>query len=74
VKSALVHADRRTDGRMDMTQLTDTFSDYAKAPKTYKKKRFGKPILRWDNNTEINVAGDNVDSIYLGADWVEWLL
>jgi hypothetical protein len=52
----------------------DTFRDYAKAPKTYKKKRFGKPILKWDNNIEINIAGGNVDSIYLAADWVEWLL
>ena len=59
---------------MDMTQLIDTFRYYANAPKTYNKKRFVKPILRWDNNTEINVAGDNVDSIYLAADWVEWLL
>lgn len=57
-----------------MMQLMDTFCDYAKAPKTYKKKRFGKPILRWANNTESNVAGDNVDPIYLAADWVEWLL
>jgi len=59
---------------MGMTQLIDTSRYYANAPKTYNKKRFGKPILRWDNNTEINAAGDNVVSIYLAADWVEWLL
>ena len=64
----------RTDGRMDMTQLMDTFRVYADTPETYKKKRFGKPILRWGNNTEINVAGANADSIYLATDWVEWLL
>ena len=66
--------DRRTGGLMDMTQLMDTFREYAKAPKTFKKKRFGKPILRWDNDIEINVAGSNVDSICMAADWVEWLL
>jgi len=59
---------------MDMTQLMDTFRDCANAPKTYNKKGFGKSILRWDNNTEINVAGDNVDSIYLAAGRVEWRL
>jgi hypothetical protein len=46
---------------MDMTPLIGTFRDYANAPSTYKKMRFGTHIVRWDNNTEINVAGDNVD-------------
>lgn len=30
--AALLHADRPTDGLMDMTKLIGAFSDYARAP------------------------------------------
>jgi len=33
VGSALIHADKETDGRTDVTKLVDTFCDYEKFPK-----------------------------------------
>jgi hypothetical protein len=33
VEAELLHADRRTDGRTDMTKLVVAFCNFAKAPK-----------------------------------------
>ena len=33
--AALIHSDRRKNGRIDTTKLIGAFRDYAEAPKTY---------------------------------------
>jgi hypothetical protein len=47
VSAGLSHADRRTDGRTDMTKLIDTFRNFANAPKNWwNAKQYGQNHLK----------------------------
>jgi len=51
VRAELFHADRRTDGRIDVTKLIVAFLNFANAPKNHKIGKSGQPISRFEPRT-----------------------
>jgi hypothetical protein len=49
MKSALIHADRRTDGRTDIKKVTGAIRDYAEAPKKKKGNEKQEKLIKLKN-------------------------